>query len=375
MIIKNGNVFTQNFKFEKLDVEIKDDMICSVGSAEGEEVVEAEGMYVIPGLIDQHTHGCVGFDWSDGNPDEMAQMADFYAANGVTTIAGTVTTIPIPRMEEAMKAIKRFSDEQKINGRGARVRGINLESSFFSHAKKGAHLEEYLLKPDAELVRRFRDASGDLLRIVNVAPEIEGGMDFIKELKAEMVVSVAHTSADYETVLEAYEAGAAQVTHFFNAMTSFLHRAPGAPGAVFDSELNAELICDGIHVHPAVIRTVFKIMADRVIMISDSIRACGLSDGQYVLGDLDVTVKDGKATLADGTIAGSSASLMSDLRSAVSFGVPMEQVVKAATYNPAKTLGMADQIGSIAEGYQADIVLLDEKLNIKKVYIAGKEII
>ena len=374
MIIKNGNVYTADFKFEKLDVEIKDGIITRIGKLDGEDTVDAEGMYVIPGLIDQHSHGCMGYDWSDGNFDEMGAMADFYAANGVTTVAGTITTIPAPRMEAAMKEMKRFSDEQKKTGRGARVRGINMESSFLSHAKKGAHLEAYLLKPDAELVRRFKEASGGLLKIVNVAPEIEGGMEFIKELKDEIVVSAAHTNADYDTMLAAVDAGAAQVTHFFNAMTSFLHRAPGVPGAVFDTDIGAELICDGIHVHPAVIRTVFKLMADRVIMISDSISACGLSDGQYVLGDMDVTVKDGKATLADGTIAGSSASLMSDLRSAVSFGIPIEQAVKAATYNPAKTLGMEDEIGSIAEGYQADLVLLDSSLNIQKVYIAGKEI-
>lgn len=375
MIIKNGNVFTPDFRFEKADVRIENGAIAEIGSIGGEDVLDAEGMYVIPGLIDQHTHGSVGGDWGDGKIEDMRTMSEYYGKNGVTSVAATVTTLKVEDVEAAMRAIKSFGDEQKREITGARVRGINLESMFLSKAKKGAHLEEYLRLPDAELVERLNEASGGLLRIVNVAPELEGAMDFIRTLSGRFVISVAHTACGYATALEAREAGARQVTHFFNAMTSFLHREPGVPGAVFDSDLNAELICDGVHVHPSVIRAVFRLMADRVIMISDSIRACGLSDGEYILGDLPVTVKAGRATLKDGTIAGSAASVMDDLRSVTSFGVPLEQAVRAATYNPAKTLGIDGRVGRIIPGYDADIVVLDRELNVRNVFIGGKKIV
>ncbi len=375
MIIKNGNVFTPYFKFEKQDVRLENGVIAETGDCGADTAIDAEGMYVIPGLIDQHTHGSLGGDWGDGKVESMRTMSEYYGRNGVTSVAATVTTLKLEDVEAAMRAIKAFGEEQKKELTGARVRGINLESMFLSHEKKGAHLEEYLRLPDAGLVERLNEESGGLLRIVNVAPELEGAMDFIRELSDRFVISVAHTACDYDTALLAHDAGARQVTHFFNAMTSFLHRAPGVPGAVFDSKLNAELICDGVHVHPSVIRTVFKLMADRVIMISDSIRACGLSDGEYILGDLPVTVKAGRATLKDGTIAGSAASVMDDLRRVVSFGVPLEQAVRAATCNPAKTLGIDGRTGFIIPGYDADIVVLDKALDVKHVFIGGKKIV
>jgi len=370
MIIKNGNVYSDEFKFQKRNIAIENGRIAE--PSRGGEILDAEGLYVIPGLIDQHSHGCLGGDWGDGNVEDMGKMAEYYARNGVTSVAATVTTLKPEDVEAAMRAIKTFGGQKR---RGAAVRGINLESMFLSKAKKGAHLEEYLRLPDKALTERLDDASGGLLRIVNVAPELEGAMDFIRDMSKRYVISIAHTAADYSTALEAERAGAVQVTHFFNAMSSFLHRDPGVPGAVFDSGLRAELICDGVHVHPAVIRTVFRLMADRVIMISDSIRACGLADGEYILGDLPVTVKGKRATLRDGTIAGSCACLMDDLRSAVSFGVPLEQAVRAATLNPARTLGIDDRVGVIANGYEADIVLLDSALNVKGVFIGGERIV
>ncbi len=376
MIIKNGNVFTPEFKFEKHDVRIENGVIADIGDfGGGSGTLDAQGMYVIPGLIDQHTHGCLGGDWGDGRVESMRTMSEYYGKNGVTSVAATVTTLKVEDVEAAMRAVSAFSREQKRELAGARVRGINLESMFLSHAKKGAHLEEYLRLPDAKLVERLNGESEGLLRIVNVAPELEGAIDFIRELGGRFVVSIAHTACSYETALLAREAGARQVTHFFNAMTPFLHREPGVPGAVFDSNLNAELICDGVHVHPSVIRTVFKLMAERVIMISDSIRACGLSDGEYILGDLPVTVRAGRATLKDGTIAGSAASVMDDLRSVVSFGVPLEQAVRAATANPAKTLGLDGCAGSILPGYDADIVVLDRALAVRSVFIGGKRLV
>ena len=243
-------------------------------------------------------------------------------------------------------------------------------------AKKGAQNGAWLHAPDVAMLRRLMEASEGLVKLVSVAPEEPGAIDFIREVSQEVNVSVAHTTAGYDTALEAFRQGAREVTHLFNAMPAFSHRAPGVVGAALDSPWSrVELICDGIHIHPSVVRATFKMFgADRVVLISDTMRAAGMSDGQYDLGGQDVVVKGPLATLADGTIAGSVTDLMACMKTAVSFGIPMEDAVRAAAVNPAKAIGIFDRVGSLEPGKQANVAVLGPDLELKTVFFHGRKV-
>ena len=254
--------------------------------------------------------------------------------------------------------------------------GINLEGPFLSMAKKGAQNGDWLHRPDVAMFRRLAEAGRGLVKLVSLAPEEPGAMEFIDELKDEVVISVAHTTADYDTALEAYRRGAREATHLFNAMPPFSHRAPGVVGAAFDSpRCRVELICDGVHIHPSVVRVVFSLFgADRVVLISDTMRAAGMPDGDYTLGGQAVKVSGKYATLADGTLAGSVTDLMSCMKTAVSFGIPLADAVRAAAVNPAQVLGIFDRCGSLEAGKNANAVVLDADLNVKAVFFRGCQV-
>ena len=256
----------------------------------------------------------------------------------------------------------------------ARLMGINMEGPFFSEKKKGAQNGAYLHAPDAAMFRRVQAQANGLFKLCDLAPELPGAMQTIEELSGEVRISLAHTEADYDTACEAFRRGARQVTHLYNAMPPFSHRAPGVIGAAFDSEnVAVELIADGVHIHPSVVRAVFTLFGGRVILISDSMMATGMEDGAYSLGGLPVTVRGNLATLEDGTIAGSATNLMDCMRKAVSMGIPLETAVRAATYNPARAIGAADVCGSITAGHRGDCVLLSkDDLSTKKVIFGGK---
>jgi N-acetylglucosamine-6-phosphate deacetylase len=260
---------------------------------------------------------------------------------------------------------------------GAELVGINMEGPFICPAKKGAQNGKYIHKPDVAMFRRLQQKANDLVKLVDIAPEEEGSMEFIKELKDEVAISIAHTTADYDIANEAYETGARHTTHLFNAMPPFSHRAPGVIGAACDnSHVKVELIADGIHIHPSVVRTTFKMFGeDRVVLISDSMMATGMEDGDYSLGGQAVKVVGQLATLADGTIAGSATNLMGCLRSAVkNMHLPLGTAVKAATVNSSKAIGIYDNYGSIDNGKYANLVLLDKELNIVKIIFKGQEV-
>lgn len=382
MIIRNVKVYTESKTFEDGAIMIRNGVFDQVltgpdsAGADDSEILDGEGCYAIPGLIDLHFHGCMGDDFCDGSKEAIARIAKYEASIGVTAIAPATMTLPADELEEILKVAAEYKKEAS---EGADLIGINMEGPFISPAKKGAQDERNIVPCDTDMCQRFLDASEGLVKFVGIAPEqSEKSLDFIQQMKGKVNISLAHTNADYDTAKAAFDAGANHAVHLYNAMPAFTHRAPGVVGAVSDSEhVMAEIICDGVHIHPSVVRATFKMMgADRMILISDSMRATGMPDGRYTLGGLDVNVVGNRATLvSDGALAGSATNLMDCMRIAVKkMGIPLETAVACATMNPAKSLGEYDQYGSITAGKKADVVLLDKELNLKMVVKGGKKI-
>lgn len=367
----NARVLDDSFKFKKLDLEVVDKVITKVQEkipySKDETVVDCEGYTIVPGFIDIHIHGCAGTDTSDGTREAIENMAQFLITKGVTSFCPTTMTTDRETILNAVLAAKDCMDKPRD---GAAVVGVNMEGPFIAPERKGAQKAECIKAPDYEMFKEIYDACGGIIKLVDIAPEkdLKGG--FIEKAKDMCVVSIAHTTADYEQARASFDKGVTHATHLFNAMSGLSHREPGVVGAVFDDErVNGELICDGNHIHPAVLRTAFKVLGDRAVVISDSMRAAGLPEGEVSeLGGQAVYVKDGKATLKDGTLAGSVANLHEEIVNLVKFGIPLERAVKSATIIPAKILGLDDKIGSIKENKQADMVILDEDLNIVAVY-------
>ena len=374
MLFKNGLVFTDAGVFKHLDVRVKGERIAEIGEnlpANGEPVKDLTGKKLVPGFIDIHTHGCGGCDFCDASREAYQTMADTYLKAGVTTALGTSMTLPLEELAKIFTAYREFADSQT---HGARIIGINMEGPFISVEKKGAHIAEYVIPADFEAFQKLNEASGNRIRLVDVAPEVPGNLDFIRKASKVCTVCVAHTNGGYETAMAAYEAGATSNTHLYNAMTGFTHRAPGVVGAVFDSNTYAELICDGFHIHPAVIRSTFKELGeDRICLISDSLRAAGCPNGVYELGGQEVHVKDGKATLEDGTIAGSVIDSRIAVQRAIAFGIREEAALKAATINPAKAAKLDKDFGSITVGKMADLLVVPSfQYDLEEIYLGGQ---
>ena len=367
MLIKNGKLF-QGKTFAEADIRF-DKTITETGALDGPADFDAADCYVIPGLVDIHTHAAVGADASDGNLAGLAALSRYYAGRGVTAWCATTMTLSESVLRRAMEAVRQF---RRPSG-GARLAGVHLEGPFLSPAKKGAQAADSLRTPDIGLFHRLNEAAGGAVRMVTVAPELPGAMDLIREVSGVCTVSLGHTEADYASAMAAYGAGASHTTHLFNAMPPFHHRSPGVVGAAFDAGASAELICDGVHCHPAAVRMAFRLFAGRLALVSDSMRSAGLADGAYTLGGQDVTVKNGRATLkGTDTLAGSSIHLLDGLRNAVAFGVPLEEAAAAATSVPARIAGLDRWAGSLAVGRMADLLLLDRDLGVKRVYAGGQ---
>ncbi len=371
MFLVNAAYLDQDFRLVRGDLEIEGGRIRQAGEklswSQNDLVVDCQGYTIVPGFVDVHIHGCAGADTCDGKRESIDAMAEFLLTKGVTSFCPTTMTVDRAEIEAALLAAKACVDQP---GPGARVVGVNMEGPFIAAARKGAQKEEAILPPDPELFRHFQELSGGIVRLVDIAPEQPGGLAFIREVKDLCAVSIAHTTANYDQAKESFDAGITHATHLFNAMSGLHHRDPGVVGAVFDdSRVYAELICDGFHIHPAALRTAFQVLGDRALVISDSMRANGMPEGEpFDLGGQMVTVREGKATLADGTIAGSVSNLHQEVKNLVSFGIPLEQAVKAASLIPARSIGLEEEIGSIAPGKRADLVVLDENLNIVAVY-------
>ena len=375
MRITGGQVFDLEQGFTARDL-CTDGALISHVSGDG-DVLDASGCYVIPGLVDVHFHGAVGEDFSDATPEGLQKLADYELSQGVTYICPAGMTLP----EDQLTAIcKTTAAHRRQNSGGAEVVGAHLEGPFLCMAKKGAQNGAFLHDPDVPMLGRLQEAAEGCVKLVTVAPEQPGSVEFIKAAKDLGVhVSVGHTVADYETAKTAFEAGADHATHLYNAMPPLAHRDPGVIGAAYEvPSVMPELICDGIHIHPAVVRLTFGLFGkERMIIISDSLRATGMPDGEYPFGGQMIEVHGNRATILHHpeTLAGSVTSLMGCLRQAIAFGIPAADAVRACTYNPARSIGIEDRTGTLDAGKEASIVLLDQKdLSIRKILFKGQAV-
>ena len=341
---------------EITDIGIENGKIAFIGKTE-EQGQDFSGLRAYPGLIDIHSHGCIGYDLMD-EEDNLGEMADFELSQGITTWYPTTTT---NSRDEIIAACKK-----NINiGHGANILGFHLEGPFINAKHKGAQNENNIIKPDMSLFNACDNA-----KLITLAPEIEGAMEFIENCPA--VTVLGHSDATYEVAKEAYERGVRSITHTFNAMAGIHHREPGAIGAGSDDgRVYAQLISDGKHVHPSAVRMLVKLFGeDRIVLISDSMQAAGKSDGEYILGGLHVTVTNGYAYTDDGHLAGSTSTLSDCVRCAVSFGIPEPVAVKMASENPARLMGLNK--GKIEVGYDADIVLVKDDFRVVKAIVRGE---
>lgn len=371
MLFRNGKVFTGE-KFEEVSVRVEDGRIAQIApdlsEKAGEEVVQLGEDLLIPGFIDLHTHGCMGYDFSTATKEEIDKMCAFYLSRGITSVAGTTMTMGYEDYKKAAATIGEYMD----NTENHNLIGINMEGPFLSVEKKGAHDPQYIIEASQEKMDELNRLARGHFLIVDIAPERPGAIEFIRKNSRDYVISVAHTTADYDRAMEAFAAGATEVTHLFNAMNGLGHRDPGVPGAAFAAGANVEMICDGIHIHPTVMRMVFRMFRERLLVISDSMSAAGLQDGEYVLGGLPVFVREGKATLENGTIAGSTTDLLKELGVWMDVcGLSMEEILPCMTINQARAVRMEDKIGSIEAGKAADLVVMSRKREIKAVYKNG----
>lgn len=392
--IKNVNIFTEDHQFVPGEILVEGDRIAAVKTQDSlsgfdikdKEVIEIDGngAYAIPGLIDTHIHGSVGYDFGDGTEVAVHEIAKYQASQGVLAFAPTTMTVPVEDLCHILETGASYKKKQDglspkdpERFRAADVIGFNMEGPFISKVKKGAQDEKYILPCDVGIARSFLEASDGLVKFIGIAPEDNEDCfeEFIRELKGEVVISLAHTNANYEQASRAMDAGASRSVHLFNAMSPFTHRDTGVPGATFDhDQVWAELICDGFHVSGPAVRTVFKLGADRVVMVSDTMRAAGLDDGEYTLGGQAVEVRDHGAYMkGTNTIAASVTNLKDALKVTVKkMNIPLEQAVAAATENAAKSAGIYDEYGSLTAGKKAHILLLDDDLEPFRIIKDGQ---
>lgn len=371
MIIKNAYVYTKDHEFHKRDIIIQNERITENLNLNAQEEIDAEGLYAIPALVDIHFHGAAGHDFCDAEETGLQAIAEYEAQNGVLAICPATMSYT----EEKLNAIIDTAAAHQNNS-GADLVGIHMEGPFINQQMAGAQNVKYLTNPDINMFCRLHERADGLIKIVSIAPELDGAPEFIKTCQNLVTISLAHTCADYETAKKAFALGAKHITHLYNAMPGISHRSSGLIAAAWESGAEAELITDGVHIHPSIVRMTFHMFgAENMILISDSMRACGLSDGQYDLGGQSVTVCGAKAVLTDNpqTIAGSVTNLFDCMRKAVlDMGIPLEYAVRAASENPAEAIGIDADYGSLQAGQYGNVILTDKKLRIHKIIQKGK---
>ena len=376
MFYKNARIYCSDFQFRNGAFEVVNGKFASVlPECVPEDAIDLQGATVIPGLVEVHSHGCAGYDFSDGDYEGLKAMAKQYAAWGVTSFAPASMTLPYDVLEKAFATAKQLAEEN-IEELSV-LRGIQMEGPYFSYKKRGAQNADYLKEPDFEGFKALQEGCGGLIRIVDIAPELPGAVEFVEKAKELCTVSIAHTDSDYDHAKAAIDAGVTHLTHLYNAMPAIHHRTPGViPAAVENENVQAEIIADGYHIHPASVRLAFTMFKNRMILVSDSGRCAGKEEGyQFDLGGQMAEIRGGVAKLVGtDTIACSASNMWACLTNVLAWGIPEEEAVRAATYNPAKAIGVTDVVGSIAEGKIADFIVCNADYTGKRVFLAGKEI-
>ena len=376
MFYKNARIYGSDFRFHTGAFEVTDGKFGAVLPENvPADAMDLQGATVIPGLVEVHSHGAAGYDFSDGDYEGLKAMAAYYAGVGVTSFAPASMTLPYEVLSVAFGNAKRLVEED-IPGLAV-LRGIQMEGPYFSYKKRGAQNPDYLKDPDFEGFRKLYEDCGGLIRIVDVAPELPGAVEFVEKAKELCTVSVAHTDSDYDHAKAVFDAGATHLTHLYNAMPPIHHRDPGViPAAAENEHVRAEIICDGHHIHPASVRLAFAMFPGRMILVSDSGRCAGREEGYcFDLGGQNAWLRGGVGRLADGTISCSAASLWQCLQNVLAWGIPEEEALRAATYNPACAIGAEGIVGSIERGKQADFLICSPDYSQRRVFIAGKEIV
>lgn len=370
MILKHARLFNDAFDLTKADIAFADGKITQIAPDIPGEGMDCTGCVILPGLIDIHIHGCFGADFADASAQSLETMSQYLASQGVTSFCPASMTQPEVQLSPAFAATAAYMGQEA----GAYIHGVNMEGPFLSHARKGAQPGEFIREPDLAEFDRLRALCP--VSMVDVAPEAPGAFAFARAASQICTVAAAHTAAPYELAVDCLQNGFTHTTHLFNGMDGIFPREPGVATAILDDDrVTAELICDGRHIYPALLRIAFRLLGeDRAVVVSDAMKASGLGDGVYDLGGQTVYVNDGRATLADGSFAASTSNVFEELRNILSYGIPVRQAVKACTINPARVIGKDQQTGSLLPEKSADILVLDETMQeIRAVFIQGKQ--